>query len=258
MPNLTNQNSPWTSTIHDIYISLRDQGPETTIRFINENPHIINTMLTDIVAIIHHHSIEGIRTIITRYPFLIELIERYDNLITSVLPEHDGINIARLLIEHGANVNVKDSDGETPLHFFANNTEISRFLVENNADINIQNGLGETPLCRAAGANNIEIMRLLLEHGADVNAQDDNGDTPLHLAVINNSIEAIGLLLEYNADVNDDILRLNQENIISDEAYDLLLEARDNVNVEDSDGYNPYNDREILGDNSSDSDMSLE
>lgn len=62
-------------------------------------------------------------------------------------------------------------------------------LLKQN-DINVANSEGETPLHLAAQNESCfseELIEFLLEHGADVNAVNANGDTPLHLAAQNNS-----------------------------------------------------------------------
>jgi cytohesin len=57
-------------------------------------------------------------------------------------------------------------------------------LLEHNADVNIRNDLGEFPIHRAASPRehrgHVEIMQLLLDHGADPNARDKDNSTPLH------------------------------------------------------------------------------
>ena len=55
------------------------------------------------------------------------------------------------MIESGANVNIKDKDVRsqfTPLHISIrnNNIDIARLLIENDAKVNIQNFDGDTPL----------------------------------------------------------------------------------------------------------------
>ncbi|EAX97026.1 hypothetical protein TVAG_315280 [Trichomonas vaginalis G3] len=50
----------------------------------------------------------------------------------------NSIEIAELLISHGANINEKDEDGKTALHFAAyyNSKEIAELLISNGANIN--------------------------------------------------------------------------------------------------------------------------
>ena len=66
-------------------------------------------------------------------------------------------------------------------------------LLEKGADPNIQNQCGKTPLHLL---KNIKQTKLLLESGANPNIQNINGDTPLHLIM---NVEQIKLLLEKGA-----------------------------------------------------------
>jgi ankyrin repeat protein len=60
--------------------------------------------------------------------------------------------------------------------------EFARMLLERGARIDARMTNGETPLHWAVRGKNIQVVRLLLEHGADVNARDNSGKTPSQLA----------------------------------------------------------------------------
>ncbi len=95
------------------------------------------------------------------------------------------------LIHHGASVNVKDSDGITPLHFAAalGNTDILNTLIEHGANIEANEAWhGQTPLFIAGRAlsqsttpdKHEKIIKTLLDHGANISATDEFGNTILH------------------------------------------------------------------------------
>ena len=122
------------------------------------------------------------------------------------------LDIVRLLLDHGVNVNVHYDDRNTPLHFAAaeGHLEIVRLLLEHKADVGSLNGKGSTPLHRASAGRRdgcIDIVRLLLDHDANVNIHDNHRNTPLHFAVSKGSLEVVRMLLEHKADVN----ALNEE-----------------------------------------------
>ena len=90
------------------------------------------------------------------------------------------VDTARWLLNHGAVANAQKDDGWTALHLATWNKclEIVQMLLEHNADIHTQNNKGEVALHLAACQ--INVLQLLLDHGADVNARDNEGSTPLH------------------------------------------------------------------------------
>ena len=76
--------------------------------------------------------------------------------------------LVRVLIQKGANVNVKTSDGNTPLHYAAGGIgseyiESIKILLSNGADVNARDNAGQTPLKRATDPT---IRRLLISYGA--------------------------------------------------------------------------------------------
>jgi len=81
----------------------------------------------------------------------------------------------------GADVNAKDEDGWTPLHFAATK-EIVELLINEGADVNAKNKWGGTPLHAAATNGKKETVELLIAADADVNAKAKDGKTPLDMA----------------------------------------------------------------------------
>jgi len=108
------------------------------------------------------------------------------------------------LIEFGADPNVQNFNGETPLHLAAlnGNNSMVAFLIENGANVNAKNVEGSSPLHMAISAGHLEVVSYLATHGAFMNAQDDEGDSPLHYAVREGILEMIQLLIKSGADVD--------------------------------------------------------
>src|SRR5713101_2081883 len=81
-------------------------------------------------------------------------------------------------------VNVRDSDGNTPLHAAAavNAREIANFLLNHGADVNARRDNGASPVHLAAHSGHADMVELLLLHGANPNAKAARGLTPLHMA----------------------------------------------------------------------------
>ena len=106
-------------------------------------------------------------------------------------------DVAMFLIENGAEVNVTDTNGNTPLIFIIHkigNLEITQRLLENGAAVNAQNRTGETALMYAAWRGHSDIVQLLLENRADVNIKNRQGDTALTLAESKGHLEIVQML----------------------------------------------------------------
>ncbi len=70
---------------------------------------------------------------------------------------------------------------ETALHVAAWNSryEIAKLLIDAGADVNSRNHTKSTPLHFAATRSHLPLIRLLLESGAQIDAQNEDGKTPL-------------------------------------------------------------------------------
>ena len=112
---------------------------------------------------------------------------------------------ARLLIAKGADVNAATKSGRTPLMIAAHCdgcSAIVKLLLEKGANAKAKDGTQRTALLEAATSNDMESVRLLVDAGADVNPADGNGFVPLNWAAGNCNQEMIKLLLARKADVN--------------------------------------------------------
>ena len=107
-------------------------------------------------------------------------------------------NIARILIDAGANPNIADpGDHRTPLHTASQFApESVELLLKTKADPNLRDNAGNTSLHHAARENRVRIVPLLISHGADINAKDGEGRTPLDVAIEDNALGAIELLTQ--------------------------------------------------------------
>ncbi|WP_028296616.1 ankyrin repeat domain-containing protein [Olivibacter sitiensis] len=107
-------------------------------------------------------------------------------------------DVVRYLILKGANVNDPSSNGYNvfPLHtaVSSNFDTIAKMLVEAGAVVNVRQAANNTPLHAAAQNGNIELLILLLENGAEVDAKNDFGKTPADLA-LEKGYEEIGKIL---------------------------------------------------------------
>ena len=113
--------------------------------------------------------------------------------------------VVRLLIEYDpSHINDRTEGGSTPLHFVSEGHDfkagfVSRLLLEHGADINVQDEDGRTPLHWASINGALEVVRPLLELGADVEAKDNNGKSALQVAAEEGREKVVELLQEQRA-----------------------------------------------------------
>nr|CAH7736018.1 unnamed protein product [Callosobruchus chinensis] len=129
------------------------------------------------------------------------------------------------LLQHGADVNIRNTEGKTPLEVADPTTrpvltgeyrkdellEAARSGAEDrllsllnplNVNCHASDGRRSTPLHLAAGYNRHRIVQLLLQHGADVHAKDKGGLVPLHNACSYGHFEVTETLIRHGANVN--------------------------------------------------------
>jgi uncharacterized protein len=114
---------------------------------------------------------------------------------------HDAI---RTLLEQHADVNGTQVDGMTALHWAAHldDLEMARLLVNGGANAKAANRYGVTPLSLACENGNTELVELLLGTGADPNVTLRGGETPLMTAARTGKVGAVKALLDRGAVVD--------------------------------------------------------
>ena len=126
-----------------------------------------------------------------------------DGTVEITLPKQGKreLEIFKMLVEAGADINVKDRRLFTALTYAASDGDLKAvgFLLDLGADINAKNGIGRTPLTEAAWGGHSKVVRFLLEKGADVNAKDNAGETALDYARKTGNDEIVALLEKTNA-----------------------------------------------------------
>jgi ankyrin repeat protein len=169
----------------------------------------------------------------------------------------DRVDIAELLLEHGADVNLRDQVGETmllrllsePEHYLSKKVT---FLLKHGADANVQGRNLMSPLHLAEMFGEREVAQILLKYNANTNSQAYYGKTPLHILselwhdayngpyckyILNHA----RLLLEHGADANirDDGGRTPLHLAVSKDQFglaEILLEHGAESNAENNNG----------------------
>jgi ankyrin repeat protein len=147
--------------------------------------------------------------------------------------------IVQLLISHGADINMWNSDAVTPLMAaiqYNSDDAVALTLIDSHADIFLKDNHGFNALMYATRSGRTAIAHRLIEvaRGAHcveeyINEQDDTGATALMLAVEGIHIDTVGLLLrtaELFANGANNVLRTNND---EESALDIARQAYDDA-----------------------------
>ena len=169
----------------------------------------------------------------------------YDSKLLIAAKNNDVI-LLKLLLDAGANKDMTDLVGRTPLYLAADNgnSECVKLLLDAGANKDMAAGDGRTPLFEAAHNGHSECVKLLLDAGANKDMADENGWTPLSEAAGGGPSECVKLLLDAGADKDKaDVFGCTPLTYAADngnsECVKLLLDAGANKDMADKDGWTP-------------------
>lgn len=185
-------------SVADAYVAADTSGHEDVVRLLEE----LRT-----VDIAYHAIAEGddelIERLLAANGWLVEAWEENDRSLLHLAVDEGLFRIVTLMLDAGADTEMEDSWGETPLFSAVRNGDLDMavMLLDHGASVVHPNRFGMTPLTAAARVvdGSVDMMRLLIERGADVNAATMEGSTSLHQAAWAGSVEGITLLLESGA-----------------------------------------------------------
>jgi ankyrin repeat protein len=156
----------------------------------------------------------------------------------------------KLLKERGAEPDPGDNSGNTPLMIACSNSKgaaAAAALIESGANVNLANKAGRTPLMMAACWNCMDSAFILLKNGAAVNARDSRGWTPLVYAADKNRGEGmVKLFLDNGAKTGtvtkkgETAFMINHKRFYEDgfdyNIAELLLKSGSDINAVDESG----------------------
>lgn len=173
--------------------------------------------------------IEGVKRLLTLRSTDVNARGDYYTALHAAVAEHN-VEVARLLIEHGADLEARSWEGYTPLVYsFQGGAYLDlpmiQLLLDSGANPNAvpadgphevpeeeQGGwMTTTPLMYACDSSFmkdspwslVDVVRLLLRHGADPNRFNGNGETALSLSILRYRYKLVAVLLDYGVIVTD-------------------------------------------------------
>jgi ankyrin repeat protein len=89
------------------------------------------------------------------------------------------VEVVRVLLEGGANVEGADAHRQTALHAaaFKGHLDVCRLLLDRGAKVDHLDIWKDTPLHWAAWKGHLSVVKLLVKRGADVSVKDGYGQT---------------------------------------------------------------------------------
>ena len=158
--------------------------------------------------------------------------------------ESGSIDMARLLLAKGADVNFATKNGATALHgaIAGGDRESIEFLVDNGADVHRMADDGRVALQMAFDSGDRDLVEYLLRHGADINTSARDGRRVLHKALERGDNEMFRFFLEQGADIKlparngKMALDFAIENKAGHETIEAILERMEDVNHVANDG----------------------
>ncbi|MCP4574536.1 MAG: hypothetical protein GY838_19470 [bacterium] len=110
--------------------------------------------------------------------------DQFRELPLHVAAAHGQVDIARLLLDAGAQVDAGDSDLSTPLHVAAVRGQLAmvNLLIDRGADLAFQDNNGAWSMSFAVSRNDTTIIERIMEAGAPLDLVTANGTTLVHMA----------------------------------------------------------------------------
>ena len=160
--------------------------------------------------------------LLRQQPELVRVLDEYDKTPLHWAAEKDHVEIARALLDAGADIEAKTNWGDTPLNWAATlgSSNVADLLLGRGArgfDLNVAAALGKLDdvktmidsttdpsaishaMYSAARNGHTEVVKYLLDHGATIDTKGFFGGTGLHWSAINGHRETVELLISRGA-----------------------------------------------------------
>ncbi|XP_035691517.1 rabankyrin-5-like [Branchiostoma floridae] len=122
--------------------------------------------------------------------------------------------VTQCLIEHNADINAKDAEGQAPIHVAIINQSpaiISLLLAHPSVDLTVKDRHGRSPFATAMSCKNNKAAQAILDREPTAAEQVDNkGRNFLHIAIQNSDIESVLFLISVHANVNSKVQDASQ------------------------------------------------
>lgn len=149
----------------------------------------------DIYEIARNGCAEDLQMVFDNSPNLINVKNKSGFPPLTIASYSGNLEIATLLAKHVENIDLNSNVG-TPLMaaVYKNNNDIAKMLLDLGADANIADTKGTTALHYAIMFKNIDLIKVLIDNGADIKLKDNKGLSPLDLAELDKNEHILEIL----------------------------------------------------------------
>jgi len=149
------------------------------------------------------NSIDIVRLLLSQYAADFQLTNNRGDVALMPAAMSGSVEMVKMLVEHGMNVNHRNVRGESALYCAAlhRQCDVASFLLKNGADPNLATQHGETCVHAAAAVGSVAMLMLLVENNASTRSTTSTGASPLWMAAAKGHRDAIQFLKDSKADV---------------------------------------------------------
>lgn len=126
--------------------------------------------------------------------------EEDDMIVSLAFCYENGIELTKMLIAKGANINGADQENSSFLSYsiIADNIELVKYLIDHDANKSQRDTNRNTGCPPLHNVKSVEMLKLLVKSKFDINEKCDNGRSVLHAAVRGNHFKLAQYLLANN------------------------------------------------------------
>lgn len=159
--------------------------------------------LSALIYAIRSENLQNVKAVL-RHGADTHIVTKYDGgvLNEAVVLRKENAEMVRLLLQYGAPVNTRDSQGHTPLldAVRQGRFESMKLLLSRGADVLLADSKDHYTPLHAAASHDLSFVQPLIRAGAKVDPKDESGRTPLMNAALWGRIEVMRLLLAKGAE----------------------------------------------------------
>ncbi|CAO3659485.1 unnamed protein product [Umbelopsis ramanniana] len=126
-------------------------------------------------------------------------------------------DLVAVLINRGASMEARSVRGYTPIHYYTalGHLKSLRLLLNMNCNIASLDDGSQTALHHAAKANDVKTTELLVNRGIDLDAWDCEGYTAVHLAIQRNYIDIVKVIVKKGFDIDASDYRISKRTVLT-------------------------------------------